>query len=442
MSQSQAYTLTQIGRHIQRLIGSDLNLQNVWVVGETVDVRINGGHCYFELVEKDPNSGRVIAKARATIWASLFYRISTDFLAATGQQFRTDLKVMVCVNVAYHELYGLSLNVIGINPTYTLGDAMQRRNQMIEQLTREGIINMNRSLPWPLLVQRIAIISAKNAAGYGDFIHQLYNNSSKIRFITRLFPAALQGERTVPTIINALEEIHSNIEEWDCVVIIRGGGATSDLIWFDDYNLASNIAQFPIPVIIGIGHERDITLLDYVANMRVKTPTAAAEWLIGKAENELGRLHLIAQTMLQSVTDRINGNQQQLAYIQGQIPSLATTAITKAKNHLITIQAGLSSINDRRLLPEYARLDGIKKALNQAAQVTLQRTHSRLESCNQLLLALSPEATLRRGYSITRLGGKVVKSSELRSGEVIETTFAEGTIYSTINTIDIRKIKK
>ncbi len=437
MSQTQAYTLSQLGRHIQALITRDANLQNVWVVGETVDVRVSGGHCYLELVEKDPSTGKAVAKARATIWASTFYRLSADFMRATGQTFRSDLKVMACVAATYHPLYGMSLNIVAIDPTYTLGDAMQRRAQMIERLRREGIIDMNRTLQWPLLTQRIAIISARGAAGYGDFMHQLYSNPSRLRFATRLFSAVLQGERTAPTIIAALDEIHSNIDQWDCVVIIRGGGATSDLAAFDDYNLAANIAQFPIPVIIGIGHERDVTLLDYVANMRVKTPTAAAEWLISRAEGELGRLQQIASAMLQAVSDRISGNHRQLAFIEGQIPALAQNALTRAQNRLLSLQSGLASISDRRLRPEMARLDGIRQAIVQAAQVAIERADTRLKGSQQLLDVLSPQATLRRGYSITRIAGHAAKAADLREGEILETTFADGTAYSTINTIEL-----
>ncbi len=430
MSQTQAYTLSQLGRHISNNIARDPNLQNVWVVGETVDVRLSGGHCYFDLVEKDPSTGRPLAKARATIWQSTFYRLAADFLRATGQNFRSDLKVMACVCVNYHPLFGMSLNVVAIDPTYTLGDAMQRRAQLIERLRQDGIIDMNRTLPWPRLVQRIAIISAQGAAGYGDFIHQLYTNNSRLRFATRLFSAVLQGERTAPTIISALEEIHANIDDWDCVVIIRGGGATTDLAAFDDYALAANIAQFPIPVIIGIGHERDITLLDYVANMRVKTPTAAAEWLIAKAEQELGLLQQIASAMLQAVSDRMVGHHRQLAFIQGQIPSLALNVLTRAQNRLINLQSGIASISDRRLRPEMEKLNGIAQAVSQAAEVAIQRADSRLKSIEELLSALSPQATLRRGYTITRIAGRAARAADLRPGEILETTFLDGTAYS------------
>ncbi len=435
MSQTQAYTLSQLGRHLSGLISRDPNLQNVWVVGETVDVRVNGGHCYFELVEKDPATGKPLAKARATIWQSTYYRLAADFLMATGQNFRSDLKVMVCVNTNYHPLYGMSLNIVAIDPAYTMGDAMQRRAKMIEQLRQEGIIDLNRTLQWPRLAQRIAIISAQGAAGYGDFIHQLYTNASHLRFSTKLFTAALQGERTASSVIAALDEIYASIEQWDCVVIIRGGGATTDLASFDNYDLAANIAQFPLPVIIGIGHERDITLLDYVANMRVKTPTAAAEWLIAKGEQELSLLQQMAAAMLQTLSDRMSGNHRQLAQIAGQIPVLAQNALMRAQNRLTNLQAGLGSIADRRLRPEMARLDAMGQALSQAAQVAIQKGKARLDAVDQLLQALSPQATLKRGYTITRIGGRAVKAADLRAGEIIETTFADGTAYSTINTI-------
>ena len=430
--QQQACRLSALLGMVTEDLCNDLRLRNVWVVGETSYVLVAGGHCYLELIEKT-DDGRQLAKVRCTIWQNVYRALAARFYADTGEQFRADIKVMLCVTVQFHQLYGMSLTVTDINTAYTVGDALQRRKEMIDLLTKEGIIDMNRTLPWPRVPQRIAVISAKNAAGYGDFVNQLYSNTMRLRFHTELFEATMQGERTSPTIINALECVAADIDQWDCVVIIRGGGSTSDLAAFDDYALASNIAQFPIPVIIGIGHERDITLLDYVANMRVKTPTAAAEWLIERGEQALGQLQAIAQAMLQTVSDRMSGCHRQLAYIEGQLPLMARNALLQAQKRLTNAQNALASISDRRLRPEHARLEGIRAQLAQLAQFAVTRQRQKLDAAETLLHAISPEATLKRGYTITRVAGHAVgKASDLRKGEVIETIFADGEAFSQI----------
>ena len=281
-------TLSRLTRMVGQALAS-APLQNVWVVAELSDLRLNHGHCYMELMEKDPATGSIMARMRAAIWASNFPSINATFMAATGRRLESGLKVMVCGTVNFHSAFGLSFVINSIDPAYTMGEAERRRREILQRLTAEKVIDLNRQLEWPDVALRIAVISASGAAGYGDFINQLYNNPSRLRFSTRLFQAVMQGDRTAASIIACLEAIASDVDSYDCVVIIRGGGATSDLLAFDDYDLAANVAQFPLPVIIGIGHERDTTVLDYVANMRVKTPTAAAEWLIGRGQQALDR---------------------------------------------------------------------------------------------------------------------------------------------------------
>ena len=310
---SPALTLSQLNQRIAGLLASQ-SLRDVWVTAELSDFRRSGGHCYMELMEKIEPTGAVAARMRGIIWANQAPRICSKFATVTGQQIATGLKVMVRGTVNYHASYGISFVITDIEPSFTVGDVERRRREILRRLQAEGILELNRSLEWPVPALRVAVISAPGAAGYGDFIHQLYNNSSRLRFVTRLFPAVVQGERTVPSVIEALERIAADDEGcWDCVVIIRGGGATSDLISFDDYHLAANIAQFPLPVIVGIGHERDVTVLDFVANMRVKTPTAAAEWLVGRAEQLLDHLRTLSSEMLHAVTERVSGSLAQLA---------------------------------------------------------------------------------------------------------------------------------
>jgi len=406
-------TLYELNRRVADAITSTPGLSNVWIVAETSDLRSTGGHCYLELIDKDPDTGVARARARATIWASRFARLNAEFRAATGSPLSSNIKVMVQASVTYHQVYGLSLNITDVNPDYTLGDLLRRRREMLARLQAEGIINCNRELEWPDVPWRIAVISAAGAAGYGDFINQLYTNPRRLRFNTRLFEARMQGDDTAPSIIAALERIAAAGEEYDCVVIIRGGGATGDLAAFDNYELAANIALFPLPVVVGIGHERDITLLDYVANMRVKTPTAAAEWLIGRGCAMLERLQTLGTNILDAACSRINTYHRRLEYISGQLPVLARGVAERAAMRVgpMTEQTMIQSIEN-----------------------LLRRHADRLEAIAAIVETLSPEATLRRGFSITRADGlAVTDATGIAPGTTITTTLASGTIISTVN---------
>lgn len=431
----QGITLSRLNRAIAGIL-SRPELTNVWVVAELMDVRLNRGHCYMELVEKNPDTGSIEARMRAAIWASNYLKISSEFLRATGQQIATGLKVLVCGTVNYHPAYGLSLVISDIDPSYTMGEAERKRREILERLTREGVINDNRSLEWPDTALRIAIVSAPGAAGYGDFINQIYHNTPCLRFTTRLFPALMQGERTAPTVIAALEAIAAESDDWDCVVIIRGGGATSDLQAFDDYNLALNVAQFPLPVIVGIGHERDVTVLDYVANMRVKTPTAAAEWLIGRGEEALSLLQTLGTDIFHAASDRIAGARTQLAHLQSALGIAPAAAMERAKSRLNRAAGTLAGVGARRISPEFMRLSQTFRAIATASANILSRQRDSLTARESLLKALSPEATLQRGYSITLHDGRAVTdASVLPPGARLTTRVARGSFTSTLNTI-------
>lgn len=405
-------TLLDINRRIADTIASTPGLTNVWIVAETSDLRCTGGHCYMELIDKDESTGSPRARARATIWASRFSRLNAEFRAATGSPLASNIKIMLQATATFHPVYGLSLNITDLNPEYTLGDLLRRRREMIARLQAEGILNCNRELEWPAVPWRIAVISAAGAAGYGDFIDQLYNNSRRLRFHTRLFEARMQGDDTATSIISALERIAAADDEYDCVVIIRGGGATGDLAAFDNYELAANIALFPLPVIVGIGHERDVTLLDYVANMRVKTPTAAAEWLIGRGTAMLDRLRSIGAEILDAAAGRINAGHRRLEFITGQLPALALGVIERA-----AIRIGPMT----------------EQAMTQSIDNLLRRRADRLEALAAIIDTLSPESTLRRGFSITRIDGHAVTDvAQAPAGTTITTTLASGTLTSTV----------
>jgi len=288
-------TLSELSERIQETIKLNFDTP-VWIRAEISELRENpNGHCYLEFVEKDTNTDFLLAKSKATIWSSTYRMLKPYFENSTGQMLRAGLNVLVAVTVEFHGVYGFSLNVRDIDPTFTIGEMAARRLKIIRQLEEDGIADMNKQLDFPRRPQRIAIISSPTAAGYGDFIDQLRNEVSNFAFYTRLFPAVMQGEQAENSIISALEKIFNHSELFDVVVIIRGGGATTDLACFDSYELALNCAQFPLPIIAGIGHQRDVSILDMVAHTSVKTPTAAAELLIEymqQTENEV--LNLIA----------------------------------------------------------------------------------------------------------------------------------------------------
>lgn len=415
-------------------------LRDVWVVAELSDLRVSGGHCYMELIEKDAQSGQTVARLRGIIWAGTYIRLSADFLSATGQCLASGMKVLVRGSVNSHAAYGLSFVINAIDASFTLGEAERRRREILARLKREGVLDLNRQVQWPDVPNRIAVISARGAAGYGDFINQLYNNANCLRFTTRLFEAVLQGDRTVPTVIAALDAIAAEADEWDCVVIIRGGGATSDLAAFDDYELAMNVAQFPLPVVVGIGHERDVTVLDYVANMRVKTPTAAAEWLIARGDAALDRLRLLANEVACAASDSIAGADKRLAYAESQLTVAPVGALERASMFVNRCSLALAEVGARRVTPALATLGMMEKTLASTIDTRLLRASDWLDSKQTLLSALSPQATLKRGYTITRVNGVSVSSAAaITPGCEIQTILSDGVVTSIVESLSNNK---
>lgn len=422
---------------LSRIIAGQLmtpDLRDVWVTGELIDLRASGGHCYMELIDKDMASGRVNARVRAIMWANVAPTLGRRFAEATGQRLVSGLKVMVRGTVNYHPSFGLSLVINDIDPSYTLGEAERRRREILARLEADGVTELNRSLPWPEPVLRIAVVSAAGAAGYGDFINQLYSSAKRFRFSVGLFEAVMQGEKTVGSCVSALDAIASRVDEFDCVVMIRGGGSTADLQSFDDYTLALNVAQFPLPVIVGIGHERDVTVLDYVAAMRVKTPTAAAEWLIARAGECLDRLQAAGDNILSVVGQRINGCLTQLSYYEGMLPTSATAAVARSRSFLDNARISLAGTGSSRIMPARASIEASAQALKVAVATVTGRAAERIQAAGSLLDALSPEATLRRGFSVTRdaRGLAVTSASQLLEGSEIVTTFADGSVRSVV----------
>lgn len=415
MSQ-QVLSLFELNRFVKQALHNHLP-DTYWVQAELSDVRSNSsGHCYLEFVQKDTGGNHLIAKARGTIWSNIFKMLKPYFEQETGQQFASGIKVLVQVSVEFHELYGYSLTVLDIDPTYTLGDMARRRREIILRLEEEGVLTMNKELDMPLAPQRIAVISSATAAGYGDFCDQLRNNPYGLSFQTKLFPAVMQGERVEESIISALESVYQELHDWDVVVLIRGGGATSDLSGFDTYNLAANCAQFPLPIVTGIGHERDETVLDIVAHTRVKTPTAAAEYLIGRLYETALKLEDHATRVVNKVEERLNWEHTRLNRLSERIPM----------NVRMCLQAG-----------HYA-VKGIQHRIDVALQESLLKEKHRLQLLEHQVRTASPEHLLKRGYSITLLDGRAVTDiSMLKEGDVVTTRYAKGESQSVI-----MKIKK
>ena len=405
--EQQALSLHELNGLVKRSIRACMP-DTYWVQAELSDVRSNySGHCYLEFVQKDVGGNNLIAKARGTIWSNVYKMLKPYFEQETGQAFTSGIKVLVQVSVEFHELYGYSLTVLDIDPTYTVGDMERKRREILRQLEAEGVIDLNKELEMPMLPQRIAVISSATAAGYGDFCNQLANNPRGYGFSVELFPAIMQGDRVEETVLAALDAINERVEEFDAVVIIRGGGATSDLSGFDTYLLAASCAQFPLPIITGIGHERDDTVIDKVAHTRVKTPTAAAEFLIAKMDACADVLDDLSSRLMQSVQSRLLWEYRRIEGLKQRIPTAVYKRLADAKYALLSARRDIQQASKMYLSARLHRLDLLKQRLNDAL----------------------PEKQLARGYSITLKEGKAVKdASLLKEGDVLTTVLHQGKV--------------
>lgn len=409
--EEQALSLYELNGLVKRSIRDRMS-ETYWVQAELSDVRTNySGHCYLEFIQKDASGNNLIAKVRGTIWSNIYKMLKPYFEQETGQAFASGIKVLVRVSVDFHELYGYSLTVLDIDPTYTVGDMERKRREILRLLEEEGVIDLNKELEMPMLPRRIAVISSATAAGYGDFCNQLANNPRGYGFYTELFPAIMQGERVEESIIAALDAIYARLEAFDVVVIIRGGGATSDLSGFDTYELAVNCAQFPLPIITGIGHERDDTIIDLIAHTRVKTPTAAAAFLIACMDKVAERLDDCAYRLQQGVRNRLLWEHRRMDNLKQRIPSAVYKRIADAKYDLLSAQRDLKMASRQFLSVKKHRLELLQQRLNDAL----------------------PEKQLARGYSITLKDGKAVKdASSLKEGDTLITLLHQGKVESVI----------
>lgn len=451
----QAVTLYELNTRIKGFLKRGFP-EAVWITAEITEIQLNrSGHCYLQLADKREEDDSIIATARATIWAFVFRTLQPYFETTTGRALGKGMKVMLLVEVVFHELYGYSLNVRDIDPTYTIGDLERKKQEILKQLETEGIINMNRELPFPLLPKNVAVISSPTAAGLGDFMNQLMNNPYHYRFHVHLFPAVMQGDKTTESVIAALDKIYEYESVFDVVVLIRGGGSQTDLGSFDTYDMAANIAQFPLPVIAGIGHERDETIVDRVAHLRVKTPTAAAVFLIDafheQEENLMGLqsdfvsgvqdlLHEETTGQLKVISDfkrlvsSLLADKKSCLRILSQRVGYASSAFVAQQFHNLT-QASIrmGSRVDLGFTKQRNHLDRVGHDVQRCALATLAEHGRRLELAATTVKYVDPCNVLKRGYSITRVNGKAVKDiAELSSGDCLETQLTGGYVKSVV----------
>ena len=458
-------TLSTLNRQIREVTQQGFPAP-VWVVAEILEMHLNrSGHCYMELVEKSESDNRIIAKSRATIWAFKFRMLRPYFESTTGSQLQAGIKVLLRSEVSFHELYGLSLNIIDIDPAYTMGDLARKKKEVLEKLEAAGVMDMNREISLPEVPQHIAVVSSETAAGFGDFMDSLVNNSYGFGFKVSIFPAIVQGEIAEKSIIHALEQVYTMEANFDAVVLIRGGGSQADLDCFNGYDLAMNIAQFPLPVLTGIGHERDETIADMVANRSLKTPTAVAEFLVDRILEFSDKLSRLQERFSQSIQWIINQERTSLDQSASDLHHLANHYMTLEKHRLSNfrkttessvktiIHQEQSELNEhrnrlkylRRSLFEYRRRDlqqlAERKYRTIAEKITFEK--EQLRGFERSLELLRPEKVLARGYSITYSEGKVIKSvKELKRGTAITTRLLDGSIESEIKATEQHHNKK
>lgn len=423
--------LSELNNLVRGVLEQTLD-ETYWIVAEVSEMRVAAnGHCYLEFVEKDASGIKFIAKARANIWRSTYDLLAPWFEQSTGHRLQAGLKVLVRVTATFHEVYGFSLNVIDIDPNYTLGDMERRRREILAQLREDGVLTLNKELELPRLTKRIAVISAATAAGYGDFCRQL--EQSGFLFTTKLFPAAMQGEKVEESVINALDAVAGEQADWDAVVIIRGGGAVSELSCFDSYLLAANVAQFPLPVLTGIGHERDDTVTDSVAHCKFKTPTAVAAFLIERRKDEWDLFSELSERLQEAVELAISERKSRLNALASRLHLIAVRYASKRGEHIAHLEARAELLARQRVKAEWQRIIPLQTRLTPAAKAFISKKKEALNHADRAITLASPERILKMGFSITTSGGRIVRNAAtLKAGDRLATQFADGTIESIV----------
>ena len=450
----KTYTLSELQHEIKESISEQFPFA-VWIVAEINTLtRHKSGHCYMELVQKSKTSNSIIAQARATVWANKFSFISAYFESETDSELSAGMNVMLQVTITYHEIYGLSLNVIGINPTYTIGDMERAKKEIIARLINEGVFDMNKTQSFPAVVQNIAVISSSTAAGYGDFVNHLETNTYGYHINITLFEAAMQGEQTEQSVLDALNRIGEEYENYDAVAIIRGGGSKNDLSWFDNYNIAYMVTQFPLPVISGIGHERDESIVDMVAHTRMKTPTAVANFIIDynaqfeeQVDSTSSEIFGIAKEFLMSsemylnnmtmsimkVRTRLSKDTERCDRIMSEIRTGLNVRMKEEELKLNMIGNKLETSPRRLISEQESHLNGIKELISRTTKHRIEKANEKLSFLEHRLTLNDPRTILKRGYSITRINGKVVTNDlETNEGDIMETLLYDGKVTSMV----------
>ncbi len=429
-------TLYELNSLVREVVETSFS-EGYWVEAELSEAREVRGHCYMELIQKDPFSATPVARASAKCWKNRWSGLRPKFERTTGQPLHAGLKVLLWVTASFHEAYGFSWIVQDIDPTYTLGDMARKRMEIIRQLKAEGVFDLQKELRLPLFAQRVAVISSENAAGYGDFCNQLMDNGYGLHFQATLFPAIMQGDQVEASVIAALNSIYDVADDYDVVVIIRGGGATADLSGFDTLRLAENVANFPLPIITGIGHERDESVLDMVAYQRVKTPTAAAACLIDNLLAVSRRLDDWQETISQRVGQRLALEHARLEKIVARIPALFHLARTRQEARLERLAASIAHHPHERLTAERILLERLATSIGPLALRRMEQERHRLDRLELQAKSLDPALLLKRGYSITLAGGRVVRdTASLHVGDTVETRVEKGSFTATVKAID------
>ena len=427
-----ALTLSELNALVRETL--ELSMPNeYWVQAELAEVRERSGHCYMELVQMSP-AKQLVAKASARCWRNTWQLLRPHFERLTGQSLHAGMNVMLQVYPQFHEAYGFSWIVSDINPEFTMGDMARKRQEIISQLKEEGVFDLQKELTIPLFAQRIAVISSETAAGYGDFCNQLTDNAYGFQFHTELFPAVMQGEQVEPSVIAALDRINERISDFDVVVIIRGGGATTDLSGFDTLLLAENVANFPLPIITGIGHDRDESVLDMISHTRVKTPTAAAAFLIDHLAQLYERIEDSRSALVNYVKRRMEMEQMRLQRLSSTLPVLFSLVKTRGNARLERLQTNLLAAMQQRIRDSRNSLSMLNSQISILNSQLIMRHRHRLQLIEEKVKNLDPALMLKRGYSITMKDVKVVRdANQLKAGDEIETRLEKGTVKSIVS---------
>lgn len=454
MEQQTTFTLKELQGQIKEQLSESFSYP-IWIVAEINTLTHHrSGHCYLELVQKSKRTNSIEAQARATIWSSKFLFINSFFESETGSELAAGMNVMLQVTVTYHEVYGLSLNVIGINPTYTIGDMERAKKEIIDRLIKEDLFDLNKALTFPSVIQNIAVVSSASAAGYGDFVNHIQTNIYGYNINITLFEAIMQGENTESSVLNALSAIDNEYKKFDAIAIIRGGGSKNDLSWFDNYNISAAVAQSKLPVISGIGHERDESIVDMVANTRMKTPTAVANFIIDyNAEYEshidatANDIFMLAHDILVAKERQLDGLTMGILKVRKRLANelekcntifsdirLALNSKIKEENILLKQISEKIEREPKLVLSEKEKeLANIKSSLATSIRHKLEKANEKINFLEYRVTLNDPKTILKRGYSISKVNGKVVTSnSEIHEGDILETVLYDGSVRSVV----------